>query len=381
MKGLLSEVTLAYTAKTPMITISTPQGKQVEIVLGRELCDPVDMGEHVRAYCHLHGSDHQRSLSINKMTGWGHCFNAACQATVLVAEWNRPVAQRLLHVHYRGLTSAALPSYQGPHLPSRPRPYVVQPLLLPLPKAIPAWQQEELHTLRDLDGQMRWALAHSQRAQLYLHERGIPLQTALEAGVGYLPLTLFNRAEMGKERELLRRWVDRILFPLNSPFGRGYIGRSLWHWQPGMNETIHKALLERPGSPKRWIKTNPAGWFGVELEQLPDTIMLVEGAFDRLTLVAAGLPASQIVALVGTALQVEWLPVQVKTVVLALDGDDGGKEASIRLADQLAQAGLRVRVCPLGQNTWGKDWNELWQHLGQQSLAPAFEALSETRSA
>ena len=33
--------------------------------------------------------------------------------------------------------------------------------------------------------------------------------------------------------------------------------------------------------------------------------MLVEGAFDRLTLVAAGLPASQIVALVGTALQVE----------------------------------------------------------------------------
>ena len=27
-----------------------------------------------------------------------------------------------------------------------------------------------------------------------------------------------------------------------------------------------------------------------ELEQVPDTIMLVEGAFDRLTLVAAGLP-------------------------------------------------------------------------------------------
>ena len=186
---------------------------------------------------------------------------------------------------------------------------------------------------------------------------------------------------MGKERELLRRWVDRMLFPLNSPFGRGYIGRSLWHWQPGMNETIHKALLERPGSPKRWIKTNPAGWFGMEFELLPDTIMLVEGAFDRLTLLAAGLPAPQIVALVGTAVQVEWLPAQVKTVVLALDGDDGGKEASSRLADQLAQAGLRVQVCPSGQTTWGKDWNELWQHLGQQSLAPVFEALSETRSA
>ena len=284
-------------------------------------------------------------------------------------------------MYYQGLTSAALPSYQAPHLPSTHRPFVVQPLLLPLPKAIPAWQQQELHILQALDEQMRWALAHSQRAQLYLHERGIPLQTALEAGVGYLPSALFNRTEIGKERELLLRWVDRILFPLTSPFGRGYIGRSLWHWQPRMNETMHKALLERSGSPKRWIKTNPAGWFGVELEQLPDTIMLVEGAFDRLTLLAAGLPAPQIVALVGTALQVEWLPEQVKTVVLALDGDDGGKEASSRLADQLAQAGLRVQVSPLGQTTWGKDWNELWQHLGQQSLAPVFEAFSETYSA
>ncbi len=336
-----------------MITIITPQGKHIEIVLERELCQPVVMGEHVRAFCHLHGSDHQRSLSIKKMTGWGHCFNAACQATVLVAEWNRPLAQRLLHMYYQGLISTALPSYQ----------------------------QQELHILRALDEQIRWALAHSQRAQLYLHERGIPLKTALEAGVGYLPSTLFNRAEMRKEREVLRRWVDRLLFPLNSPYGRGYIGRSLWHWQPGMNETIHKALLERPGSPKRWIKTNPAGWYGVELEQLPDTIMLVEGAFDRLTLVAAGVPASQIVALVGTALQVEWLPAQVKTVVLALDGDAGGKEATSRLADQLAQAGLRVQVCPSGQTTWGKDWNELWQHLGHQSLAPVFEVLSESRSA
>jgi DNA primase len=148
-----------------------------------------------------------------------------------------------------------------------------------------------------------------------------------------------------------------------------------------MNETIHKALLERPGSPRRWIKTNPAGWFGMKFEELADTIIVVEGAFDRLTLLAAGLPAPQVVALVGTALQLEWLPAQVKTVVLALDGDDGGKEASSRLADQLVQAGLRVQVCSLRQTSWGKDWNELWQHLGQQSLAPVFEALSETRSA
>ncbi|MFL5706360.1 MAG: toprim domain-containing protein [Ktedonobacteraceae bacterium] len=364
-----------------MITISTHQGKHIEIVLECELCHPVDMGAHVRAYCHIHGSDHQRSLSINKMTGWGHCFNAACDATVLVAEWNRAVAKRLLHVHYRGLTSAAQPSYQAPCMASRPKPHVVQPILLSPPKSIPEWQQDELHALYTLDEQMRWALAHSQRAQMYLRERGIPLKTALATGVGYLPSTLLSRPEMRKQQSLLRRWTDRMLFPLNSLDGRGYIGRSLWHWQPGMNETIHKALLERPGSQKRWIKTSPSGWFGVDFEHLANTIMLVEGAFDRLTLLAAGFQSTEIIALVGTAMPVDWLPAHVKTVVLALDGDAGGKEASNRLADQLAQAGVQVQVCPVVQDTWGKDWNERWQHLGQLSLASVFEAFSEAGSA
>ena len=362
-----------------MITIYTHQGKRVEIVLENELRSPVDTGEHVRAYCHIHGSDHQRSLSITKATGWGHCFNAACGATVLVANWNRPLAKRLLHFYYRGLTSAALPSYQPPSLEYRRRPYVVQPMLLPPPKSIPQWQRDELDALRTLDTQMRQALAYSKRARLYLRERGIPLRVALATGVGYLPSMLLNGPEMRRQRGLLRRWADRVIFPLSSPDGRGYIGRSLWHWQPGMNETAHKALLDRPRSPKRWIKTNPAGWFGADFEQLPHTVMLVEGAFDRLALLAAGLPAADIVALVGTAVQVDWLPAQVKTVVLALDGDEGGKEASSRLADQLALAGLHVQVCPLLQDTWGKDWNERWQRLGRLSVAPVLEAFSEAR--
>ncbi len=57
-----------------MITISTHQGKQVEIVLESELRAPMERGAHVRAYCHIHGSDHQRSLSITKATGWGLCW-------------------------------------------------------------------------------------------------------------------------------------------------------------------------------------------------------------------------------------------------------------------------------------------------------------------
>jgi hypothetical protein len=361
-----------------MISISTNRGKQVEIVLESELRSPMNMGEHVRAYCHIHGSDHQRSLSITRATGWGRCFN--CGAMVLVAEWNRPTAKRLLYFYYRGLTSAALPSYQPPSIESRRRPFVFQPMLLPPPKSIPRWQQDELDALRALDEQMRQALVYSRRARMYLRERGIPLAVALASGVGYLPSTLLNGPEMRKQRGLLRRWADRMLFPLNSPEGRGYIGRALWHWQPGMNETAHKALLERPGSPKRWIKTNPAGWFGADFEQLPDTILLVEGAFDRLTLIAAGFPAADVVALVGTAAQVDWLPSRVKKVALALDGDDGGKEASARLADQLDKAGIQAQACPPTQDNWGKDWNERWQRLGRRGVAPVIAAFSEARA-
>ena len=55
-------------------------------------------------------------------------------------------------------------------------------------------------------------------------------------------------------------------------------------------------------APRRWIKTNPAGWFGFDAPAcLDEQVVLVEGGFDRLVLLAAGLPANAVIALVGTA--------------------------------------------------------------------------------
>ena len=54
---------------------------------------------------------------------------------------------------------------------------------------------------------------------------------------------------------------------------------------------------------------------------------MVEGGFDCLALLAAGLPANAVIALVGTTARPAWLArlaPQVKRVVLALDADDGG---------------------------------------------------------
>ena len=358
-----------------MLTIHTQRGKRIEIILQSELCDPMNMGEYVRAYCHIHGSDHQRSLSINKATGWGHCFNAACDATVLVAEWNRETARRLIHMHYQGLPTESSDIYHPPHENNKKKniPFVYQPVLLHPPKTVPKWQRDELAWLLSLEQQMREALVHSGRARAYLHERGIPLEVAAATGVCYLPAEMMNRPELRGQRGVLQRWTDRILFPLVSPYGRGYIGRSLWHWKPGMDENTHKELLDKPGRPRRWIKTNPAGWFGSELEYFSTSIILVEGAFDRLSLLAAGFHPEDVVALAGTAAQVDWFPILVERVILALDGDEGGKEATHRLAEQFERAGIGVRICSSQQEQWGKDWNERWRRLGPECMAPIHE--------
>lgn len=350
----------------PVTMVTTRSGKTVDVISQIDLRDPMDTGIYMRAYCHIHGSDHQRSLSIDKQSGWGRCFNAACQATVLVREWNPTAAKLLLH------QPAEKPPINQPVVPivpiTRP-PLISQPILLREPREIPKWQQEELSILLELEGDMRNALVQTGLVNIYLRERGIPLEIAQLCGVGYLPSSFEGR----KRHWTLRRWGGRIDFPLYSPTGRGFIGRTLRHWRPGMDENAHKQMLDRPHRPRRWTKTNPAGWFCSPLEQLASCVILVEGAFDRLTLLAAGFAEQEVVALAGTSIQPGWFPSQIKSVILALDGDEGGQEASSKIAAQLYQEGYGVHLCPTPQDGQGKDWNERWRRLGWEGLTPLWD--------
>jgi len=206
-----------------MLTIKTHQGKEIEILLQTELDDPIDAGEHVRAYCHLHGSDHQRSLSIDKASGWGHCFNAACDATVLVADWNLTLAKQLIQTHYQGLTSR--PSVTTTRHQSR---QVTSTVVQQSTRVASTWQQDELAMLQSMQEHMRTGLVHSARAQAYLEQRKIPLELALATDVGYLPPAIpSNVIGCQEQKGLLHRWADRLVFPLSSSAGKGYIGRSL----------------------------------------------------------------------------------------------------------------------------------------------------------
>jgi hypothetical protein len=361
-----------------MQTITTHHGKQVALVSQNELRDPRTNGDYVRAYCHIHGSDHQRSLSIHRTSGWGHCFNASCNAVVLVAEWNPNVAACMLHASTTGNVYRLPSSFT---FATERLPLALQPVLLHAPQPVPQWQRHEQAALLALEERLHTTLTSSRRTQAYLTERGVPIKVAEQTGVGYLAADMMSHYTEAEQRSLVRRWAARILFPLISPYGPGYIGRSLWQWRPGMHEKTHKELLERANGPRRWIKTNPAGWFCAPFEQLASSIILVEGAFDRLALLTAGFAPTEVVALTGTALQIDWLPPQVKTIVLALDGDQGGLEATHRLANQLKNEGFSVKICPPPQDRWGKDWNERWRQIGPESVWPLRKTCSALRSA
>jgi hypothetical protein len=363
--------------------ITTRQGKTIHTLAADDLVDAVEHGERIRAFCPIHGGDHQRSLSIDVATGFGFCH--CCHATVLVKEMrHQSIVFWQLHgdAHQHMHTDSLLP----PPCADHGRTSSVQPSeamqRASATAAIPAWQQAEVSALQAVTLLLHEGLTSSRRVQVYLEERCIPIDVAKAEGVGYLSRVSWERLTLPDEqRALLRRWIGRIIFPLYGPDGQGFIGRTLVRWARGMDENAHKALLDSAGAPRRWIKTNPSGWFGfAQPERLASAVVLVEGGFDRLALLSAGLPDNAVLALVGTAARPNWLvqmAPQVQQVILALDADTGGLSAMQHLADEFQRVGLAVRFCPPPSDSWGKDWNEHFRRLGTQSVWPLFEVLAD----
>src|SRR5262249_33098303 len=148
-----------------------------------DLSDPVSSQNELRAYCHLHGSDHQRSLSINLETGWGYCH--ACQARVLLTECNPEVAARLRgeavisHTLQGSGSWTAVPQTRSPDLS-------FQAAQARSVHHTSQWQQKEREQLLSLSGHLMQAL-HHERATAYLAARAIPFAVASSTQNGYFP--------------------------------------------------------------------------------------------------------------------------------------------------------------------------------------------------
>ena len=325
-----------------------------------DLPDWVQRGRRIRASCPIHGGDHQRSLSIETdgdALGYGYCHS--CRARVFVPELNPDEAVRRADGQERAARAPSAADLLRPPRRARPAPTAATPA---------DWQREEVAALVGLDERMHARLTDA-RPLAYLAERGVPLEFAQTLGVGYIPADARLTGQLAK-------WRDRIMFPLGSPDGRGYAGRALALWKPGMDETAHKALLEStPGAPRRWEKTYPAGWFNYDVLAIARYVVMVEGPFDLLALVAS-VSDQQLIATVGTAARMEWLPRNVWGVVLAYDADAGGQHAAAALARDAASAGLRViTAAPSLADGYGKDWSERWRRAQWDGVAGPADAL------
>ncbi len=197
-------------------------------------------------------------------------------------------------------------------------------------------------------------------ARAYLAERGVPRELADRFGIGFAPreigllrahLTSLGYAEAqqlaagllvqrDEGAEPRPRFRSRVMFPIRDLSGHvaGFGGRLLG---PGEPKYLNSA--ESP------IFVKGKLLYGLHTARLAarreDRMLLVEGYFDALRIVAAGLES--VVAPLGTALtadQAQLLARYTKNVFLLYDGDGAGLKATFRAGDELLRSGVTVRV-------------------------------------
>ena len=204
-------------------------------------------------------------------------------------------------------------------------------------------------------------LPEAKNAREYLENRAIPLETAGMLGLGFAPqgkafLTamaqlgieagVLLRAGLAAQREdgeVSARFRGRLLFPIHDLRGRtvGFGGRLLGPGEP-------KYL----NSPETEIFHKGRQLYNLHQAKGPirkeESVILVEGYFDVLRLVLAGV--EHVVAPLGTALtpdQAALLRRFTPAATLLYDSDQAGLRATFRSGDELLRQSLRVRVATL----------------------------------
>jgi DNA primase len=300
-------------------------------------CRPLrgEGGHVLRAFCPFHGSDHQRSLRVTLATGRFVCF--ACGAWGYLEEARQRWQEELQRQNAPRRPPARRRSLQRPRSgpPSgsasalalaAPQTHAVRPVLQDLGLRLAAFQ----------------AALPGSRGAAYLRQRGIPMALAQQLGVGY--------AAPGAWLHPARDWKGgRLVFPHTTPDGRlvNLYGRAV-----GTAAEVPKAQRHdhRPGE---------KGYFNAAALQADGGPLFVcEGAFDALSLLAAGV--SRVVAIFGVhGWRWDWVR-EVRALVFALDADAAGQQQWRALARAAALRGKRVAVLEPAAYGGHKDVNEAW---------------------
>ncbi|HVS33242.1 MAG TPA: DNA primase [Thermoanaerobaculia bacterium] len=199
-------------------------------------------------------------------------------------------------------------------------------------------------------------------AARYLKERNVPKDVVTRYGFGYAPDSwdyIFTRlARKHGEKKLERAglimprksgsgWYDRfrnrLMIPIHSDTGAlvGFGGRSLDGSDPKYLNSPESDIFNKSRLLYNLHRSKDA------MRRI-DRAILVEGYFDAIAIDHAGIPG--VVASMGTSLtsgQASLLRRFTRRVVIAYDGDDAGRNATLRAAPVLLSAGLHVEALDL----------------------------------
>lgn len=201
-------------------------------------------------------------------------------------------------------------------------------------------------------------------AKEYLTKRKITDEIIEIFEIGYAPSSNillkafekmnFNKVSMFESGLIIEsntsydRFSNRIMFPLHDVSGRvvGFSGRI---YQQSQNESKY---MNSPES-KIFIKGEMLYNYHRVIEETRQAgfVIINEGFMDVIALYKAGIKNA--VAIMGTALtkgHIALLKRLSKTVYLCLDGDQAGKNATIKSIDILLQEGFVVKVVDLPDN-------------------------------
>lgn len=283
-----------------------------------------------RAFCPFHGSDKQRSLRVDRLTGRFQCF--ACEAWGYM-DWARE--------EFRASKAPQSKMPQGKTKPPRPSP----DLRISQPAPLPPLSETLLQQLSAYQAALPGSLGEE-----YLADRKISLTLAQTFGIGYsAPGSWAHASESGRP---IRDWnFGRLVFPHTAPDGQlvNLYGRAI-------GDRVPKSLRHDhlPGH---------KGYFNFPaLERAADAsedLYVCEGPFDALSIRAAQ-PDAHVVAIFGVqGWRHDWAA-GIKRLVFALDADSAGQKAWRSLARQLTLRGKQVRILPPEAFGGAKDANEAW---------------------
>lgn len=199
-------------------------------------------------------------------------------------------------------------------------------------------------------------------AARYLQERGVAKEIVTKYGFGYAPdawdyilrrlsgkhgekkLELAGLVTPRKEKSgYYDRFRNRLVIPIHSETGAlvGFGGRALDGSDPKYLNSPESEIFNKSRLLYNLHRSKDA------MRKI-DRAIVVEGYFDAIAIDHAGVPG--VVASMGTSLtagQASLLRRFTRRVIICYDGDDAGRNATLRAAQVLLSAGLHVEVLDL----------------------------------